>query len=322
MVRLRPRRPDALPHERSGRPVGSGRALSEAQAEHIQLLLRTHQPEELGVAAPLWSRRAVADLIRRECAVELAVRTVGLYLRRWGFTPKRPRRHARDQDPEEVRHWLEEVYPAIERRAEREGAAIYWADEVGAAADRHPARGYAPEGEPATMDVPGPHVRANQISAIANDGKVRFMTYTGSMTAALFLVFLGRLLWGTTGKVFLIVDRLRAHMTPGVTAWVAARRERLEVFYLPRHCAGAEPGRVSEQRPEGAGERSRPAARQDGGALADPGIHVPAAAPAGAGHELLSPSVGPICRQHQCVNILLAGVICPCCCKRSATRLR
>ena len=232
---------DALPHERSGRPVGSGRALSEAQAEHIQLLLRTHQPEELGVAAPLWSRRAVADLIRRECAVELAVRTVGLYLRRWGFTPKRPRRHARDQDPEEVRHWLEEVYPAIERRAEREGAAIYWADEVGAAADRHPARGYAPEGEPATMDVPGPHVRANQISAIANDGKVRFMTYTGSMTAALFLVFLGRLLWGTTGKVFLIVDRLRAHMTPGVTAWVAARRERLEVFYLPRHAPERNP---------------------------------------------------------------------------------
>jgi transposase len=232
---------DALPRERSGRPLGSGRALSDAQAEHIQQLLRTHQPEELGVAAPLWSRRAVADLIRREFAVDLAVRTVGLYLSRWGFTPKRPRRHARDQDPDEVRRWLEEVYPAIERRAAREGAAIYWADEVGAAADRHPARGYAPEGEPATMDVPGPHRRANQISAISNDGQVRFMTYTGSMTAALFLVFLGRLLRGTTGKVFLIVDRLRAHMTPEVTAWVAAHRDRLEVFYLPRYAPERNP---------------------------------------------------------------------------------
>src|SRR5437763_12131669 len=85
------------------------------------------------------------------------------------------------------------------------------------------------------MGVPGRHVRANQISTITNAGKVRFMTYTGTMTAALFLVFLGRLLRGTTGKVFLIVDRLRAHMTPEVAAWVTAHRERLEVFYLPRY---------------------------------------------------------------------------------------
>jgi transposase len=224
----------ALPHRRTGRPLGAGRVLTDAQAEHLQQLLRTHQPEELGIAAPLWTRRAVADLIRREYDLCLAVRTVGRYLRRWGFTAKRPRRHARDQDPEEVRRWLEETYPAIAARAEREGAEIHWGDEVGVAADEHPARGYAPEGEPATLDVPDPHLRANQISTVTNRGAVRFMTYTQTMTAALFLVFLGRLLRSTPGKVFLIVDRLRAHLTPEVQAWVAAHRERLEVFYLPR----------------------------------------------------------------------------------------
>lgn len=207
---------DALPHARTGRPLGSGRTLSDAQAGHLQRLLRTHRPEEVGIAAPLWTRRAVAELIRQQFDLSLAVRTVGLYLERWGFTAKRPRRQARDQDPEEVRQWLEETYPAIAVRAEQEGAEIHWGDEVGVAADEHPACGYAPEGEPATMGVPGRHVRANQISTITNAGKVRFMTYTGTMTAALFLVFLGRLLRGTTGKVFLIVDRLRAHRTPAV----------------------------------------------------------------------------------------------------------
>ena len=176
----------------------------------MPVALRTHQPDELGIAAPLWTRRAVRDLIRKEFDLELAVRTVGRYLKRWGFTAKRPRRHARDQDPEEVRQWLEETYPAIAARAEREGAEIHWGDEVGVAADQQPARGYAPQGEPATQDVPDPHIRANQISTITNRGEVRFMTYTQSMTAALFLVFLGRLLRSTTGKVFLIVDRLRA----------------------------------------------------------------------------------------------------------------
>ena len=232
---------DALPHDRTGRPLGSGRVLADEQATHIQQRLRTSNPEGLGIAAPLWSRRAVRALIHKECGVTLAVRTVGLYLRRWGFTARRPRRHARDQDPEEVRQWLEETYPAIAARAAREGAAIHWCDEVGVAADEHPARGYAPQGEPATLDVPDRHIRANQISTMTNAGQVRFMTYLGTMTAALFLVFLGRLLRSTTGTVFLIVDRLQAHRTPDVKAWLAAHQDRIEVFELPRYAPELNP---------------------------------------------------------------------------------
>src|SRR4051812_26238480 len=52
----------------------------------------------------------------------MPVRTVGEYLRRWGYTAKVPRRHAKDQDPEEVRKWLEETYPAIEWRGAPQGA--------------------------------------------------------------------------------------------------------------------------------------------------------------------------------------------------------
>ena len=226
---------DALPHQRTGRPLGSGRALSDQQADRIRRLLENHSPEDLGITAALWTRRAVGDLIRQEFGIDLADRTVGSYLERWGFTAKRPRRQARDQDPEEVRQWLDETYPAIEERAEAEGAEIHWCDEVGVAADQQPARGYSPEGEPVTMDVPDPHIRANQIATITNEGKVHFMTYTTTMTAALFQVFLGRLLECTTGKVFLIVDHLSAHETPEVGQWVAAHRDQIEVFYLPRY---------------------------------------------------------------------------------------
>src|SRR5947199_6449864 len=53
---------EGLPQERSGRPRGSGRFLSDEQASHIQQLLDDNSPEDLGSAAPLWSRRAVGDL--------------------------------------------------------------------------------------------------------------------------------------------------------------------------------------------------------------------------------------------------------------------
>jgi transposase len=230
---------DAIPQERSGRPLGSGRSLSDEQANRIQQLLDGHSPTALGIAAPLWTRRAVRTLIERQLGIRLAVRTVGEYLRRWGYTAKKPRRHARAQDPEEIREWLENTYPAIEKRAAAEGATIYWCDETGVAADQQSARGYAREGQPATLEVPEPHVRMNQISAISNTGKLYFMTYPATMTTALFLVFLSRLLRSTTGKVFLLVDRLPAHKK--AAAWVSAHADRLELFSLPRRAPELNP---------------------------------------------------------------------------------
>lgn len=229
---------DALPHQRSGRPPGSGRTLTEEQAAHIQRTLDAHRPDQVGIAAPLWTRRAVRDLIRRECGVTMPVRTVGEYLKRWGYTAKKPRRHARDQDPAAVRAWLRQTYPALEARAYQEGAEIHWADEVGVAADEHPGCGYAREGQATTVEVPDSHIRVNMISTVTNEGAVRFMTYLGSMTGALFLVFLGQLLRGAQRKIFLIVDRLKAHKADEVAAWVAAHRDRIELFYLP--CAAPE----------------------------------------------------------------------------------
>jgi hypothetical protein len=61
------------------------------------------------------------------------------------------------------------------------------------------------------------------------------------MNAALFLVFLERLLRSTTGRIFLMVDRLQAHQTPGVKAWVAARHDRLELFLVPRRAPELNP---------------------------------------------------------------------------------
>ena len=106
---------EALPGDRTGRPVGSGRTLNDGQAARLRTILNEKSPEEVGIASPLWTRRAVAELIRKEYGIDMPVRTVGEYLERWGYTAKVPRRHAKDQDPEEVRHWLEVTYPAIER---------------------------------------------------------------------------------------------------------------------------------------------------------------------------------------------------------------
>jgi transposase len=231
----------SLPGDRTGRPLGSGRFLSDPQAERIKARIDNNSPGELGIPHPLWTRRAVRDLIRKEFTIDLAERTVGEYLRRWGYTAKKPGRHSRQQDSDEVQQWLEETYPAIEDQAAREDAEILWTDEVGVDADHHPGCGFARAGERATLEVPRPHIRVNQITAISNEGTVRFMTYKGSLNAAVFLVFLKKLVEGSRRKILLIADRLQAHKTPEVTAWVEAHQDRIEVFYLPTYAPELNP---------------------------------------------------------------------------------
>jgi len=226
---------EALPQDRPGRPLGADRLLSDEQGKRIQLLLDKFTPEQLGIASALWTRRAVGALVEKVLGIHLAERTVGEYLRRWGYTPKKPQRHARKQDPDEVQQWLEETYPKIEKQAVAEDAEIHWCDETGMAADHQPGKSYSREGERATMETPSPHIHMNQISTITNEGAVRFMTYEQTMDAALFLVFLGRLLKSADRKILLIADRLPAHTDATVEQWLAAHRNRIEIFYLPRY---------------------------------------------------------------------------------------
>jgi transposase len=227
--------PEALPQERTGRPLGSGRALTDGQARHIQALLDHRQPKDFDIALPLWTRRGVVELIRKELGVTVAVRTAGEYLRRWGYTPQRPARKSRKQDPEKVREWLEETYPAVVERAAAEGAEVYWCDEEGVGIDDHRGRGYARPGQTPVKEVAGTHARVNVISAISNQGEGHFLTFRGTLDEVIFLMFLGQLLQATGKKLFVILDNLQVHDSAAVQAWVAERSDRIELIPLPKY---------------------------------------------------------------------------------------
>ena len=126
------------------------------------------------------------------------------------------------------------IYPAIEEQAAREQAEILWGDETGIDANTHVGTGYAPQGEPATIEVAPSPSRINVLSAISKDGELRFMTYTQTMTGPLFVQFLDGLIAGAARKIYLIVDRLPAHVSGVVDAWLEEHREQLELFYLAR----------------------------------------------------------------------------------------
>ena len=227
----------ALEKRRRGRRPGEQQALSAAQQERLVEAIRSKNPDQLRIPALLWTRSSVQELIERQCGVLLEVGTVGRYLRRWGFTLKRPTRRALEADPVVVEAWLEEVYPQIKAQARRDGGVILWQDESGLRLDRLTAKqGYAPRGQRAVAPSTGNRHGVNMISALANGGELRFSIFEGRFTGQVFVEFLDRLVRSIPGrKIHLICDNHSAHHAKLVKAWVAKRAERIELHFLPAH---------------------------------------------------------------------------------------
>src|ERR687895_706134 len=224
-----------LVSKRRGRKPDEQRLLDAAQEAEVQGLIRRHTPDELGLPFALWSRAAVRMLIARHCGVELAVRTVGKYLARWGFTAQKPIRRAYEQDRAAVRRWLRRDYPAIVARAKRARGVVVWGDETGLRSDDVRGRSYAPRGRTPVVRVCHRRAGLSLISAVTNRGELRWMVVDGAVNAPTFIRFLERLIRDARCKVFLILDRLRVHRARLTRDWLAEHRSEIEVHYLPSY---------------------------------------------------------------------------------------
>ena len=107
----------ALKDAIGGRKVGEKRLLTAPQERAMRQFIQDKTPDQLKLPYALWTRAAVARLIEQRIGVKMAVRTIGKYLARWGFTPQKPMRKAYEQSPAAVKKWLAEDYPVIATRA-------------------------------------------------------------------------------------------------------------------------------------------------------------------------------------------------------------
>ena len=185
---------DGLSERRRGRRAGEQPALGAPQQQEVVALVRETTPDQLGLPGFLWTREAVGELIGQRYGLELARTTVGGYLRGWGFSPQKPQHRALEQNPAAVRRWLDETYPAIRARAKRESGVVLWLDEMGVRSDAAAGRSWAPVGQTPVIKRTGKRFRVNMLSAISNQGLLRFRLFVGSFTGPVFIDFLRRLL--------------------------------------------------------------------------------------------------------------------------------
>jgi transposase len=226
---------EAIKPTARGRRHGDKRKLTTEQEAAIQKLLVDKTPDQLKLPFALWTRDAVRIAIRERFLIEMPLRTISDYLKRWGFTPQKPVKRAYEQNPKKVMQWLETEYPALAVRARQEKAEIHWGDETGIQNDAYNARGFSPKGKAPVVRLNAKRSKINMISTVTNRGTTRFMIYRDRMNAQVLIRFMSRLIKDAKSKVFLILDNLRVHHAKKVTQWLESVQEHIEVFYLPSY---------------------------------------------------------------------------------------
>ena len=217
-----------------GRKTNSG-SLTIAQQEKVQKCLIDKNPDQLKLPGFLWNRSNIQGLIKQLFGQTLTLQAISKYLKKWGFTPQRPIKRNYKQNPAEIKAWLEEEYPEIKARAKAENAEINWGDETGCQNESNYIKGYAPKGKTPVLPVGNEHLKVNMVSAITNQGKLRYMFYREKMNGKMLIKFMRRLIKDSTRKIFFIIDNLKAHHAKIVTAWAEKHKAEIEIFYLPSY---------------------------------------------------------------------------------------
>lgn len=231
----------ALKVKPGGKPKGSGSTLNAEQQKKVKCCLIKCTPDQLQFDFALWTRAAVRQLIDHLFKIDMPIRTVGHYLKKWGFTPQKPVKRSYERCSKRVQKWLDEEYPAIEKKAHKEGAEIHWGDETGMCNQDQVGRGYAPKGQTPVRERKGKKESINMISTVTKLGKIRFMFYEGSMNYQQLIKFMSRLIRDTDKKVYLILDNLRVHHAKKVKQWASKRAESIELHYLPSYSPDLNP---------------------------------------------------------------------------------
>lgn len=234
---------DSLKKGKRGNPTGP--RLAGTQSATICNIIRDNRPEQVKLPFFLWTREAVQRLIAERFGVHLAVRTVGDYLARWGFTAQKPLVRVYERSEPAVERWLNTDYPAIMARAKREGAAIWWGDETGLRSRSYTGTSFSPRGKTPVTKGSGAYFGCNLISAITNRGELAFMVYDGKFNAAVFQDFMERLIKQAAGrKVFLVLDNLKVHKAKVLIPWHAQHAHEIELFFIPAYSPDLNPDEI------------------------------------------------------------------------------
>ena len=190
-------------------------------------------PEQAGIQLANWYWKGVRQFVWERFGTSLSRSSCLNWLRRLGFTFKRPKKRLLKADQAKRKSFVEE-YAALWEEAQRTEARIFFADEAHFRADAELRGKWVLKGEPALVDSTSPRYgeKASYYSAVCLEtGEVEWMELEGNSKGGTSAAFLGELREKYSGPLHVIWDNAPAHRGEAVREYL--RTPGLRLANLP-----------------------------------------------------------------------------------------
>lgn len=220
------------------RPPGRTSQATPAFRDVLAQAVQTN-PQTLGYGFATWSTARLAAHLAKATGIRLSAPQVRRLLHAEGFSVHRPKHTMKGKRDEAAYQKAQAQLRRLKKKALVPDApeALVFQDEV--EIHRFPAlaRMWARVGSQPEVPAPGKNEKQVVYGGIDYASGRTIYTIAATKSGTHFLAFLVALVAAYPGrKVRLVCDNGRFHHTQAVQQWLAAHRERVEVFWLPPYC--------------------------------------------------------------------------------------
>jgi transposase len=200
-----------------------------------------HGPEAYGFSGEFWTCARVAKVIEEEFAVRYHKDHVGRLLKELQWTPQVPITRAIQRDEEAIRRWREEVWPELQRRAQRERRELVFEDESGFYLVPGVVKTYAPKGQTPVLRSKVTRDHLSVMGGMTPAGKVYTLARQKSLNGLHSIEFLTHLLRVAGERLLVIWDGSPIHRRVAVKEFVSSTGGKIWLETLPGYAPDLNP---------------------------------------------------------------------------------
>jgi transposase len=198
---------DAL---RSKPRPGPAARLSTVQVKWLLTLLE-RGATSFGFVGDLWTCARIARVIEQEFGVRYHPAHVSRLLHQEDWSCQKPVLLASQRNEAEIADWLAHVWPALEKRAEKEARTIVFIDESGFYLTPAVSKTWSPVGMTPVLRAPSGHKHLSVIGGLTLQGSLYMQIHESSLGAHEAILFLRHLLFHIPERLLVLWDRSRIH---------------------------------------------------------------------------------------------------------------
>jgi transposase len=221
--------------------LGAPARLTDAQKALLPDCL-WHGAEAYGFRGDVWNCKRVGQVLQEEFGVRYHPGHVSRILKDLGWSPQVPITRAIQRDEEQIRRWREQDWPALRRRARRQGRTLVFVDEAGFYLLPGVVKTYGPRGRTPVVDEWQTRDHLSVMGGLTPEGRVYTLVRQESLTGLETVAFLEHLGQQIKGPVLIVWDRSPIHRRAVVTEFVqAVGVDGLQLEALPAYAPDLNP---------------------------------------------------------------------------------